>query len=345
MQKKIKIGILGVSGYTGLALLNLLSNHPQAEITTLASSQHIGKNISDLYTTFSGLNLPNFVSSENINFAELNCLFTATPNGIASQIAPQALKHNCKLIDLAADFRLKDKQVFEKWYGFAPDENILQKAVYGLTEWNRAEIQQAQILANPGCYPTVSALGIIPLLKNNLIENNFCIIDAKSGATGAGKKAEESILFSEMSESFSAYKVLAHRHTPEIEQSLELFGKQKMPVRFTPHLLPIKRGILSTIYLQPKNKITNLALEECFKETYKNENFIKCVGEPPKTKDVYNSNNCYIYSVYDEHTNLIIIISVIDNLMKGAAGQAVQNFNLMFDLPETLGLTNLRLIP
>lgn len=345
MQAKIKIGILGVTGYTGVVLLNLLNNHSQVEIKVLASGQHSGKNISDIYKSFNNLNLPQLIGLEDINFAELDCLFMATPNGLASLIAPQVLKNNCKLIDLAADFRLKDEQVVKKWYDFAPDKNILKKAVYGLTEWNRPEISKAQVLANPGCYPTASALGIIPLLKNNLIENNFCIIDAKSGATGAGKKPQENILFCEMSESFSAYKVLAHRHTPEIEQSLQLFGGQKTSVRFTPHLLPMKRGILSTIYLKPKNKISDSVLKQCFEEAYNQEQFVQFVSEPPSTKQVYGTNNCHIYATYDDHTDLIIVISVIDNLMKGASSQAIQNFNLMFDLPENLGLTNLRLIP
>jgi N-acetyl-gamma-glutamyl-phosphate reductase len=339
MQKQIRVGVLGVSGYTGICLLNLLNSHSHIQIRALASNQHIGKKISDIYPGFTNIDLPELIATDNLPWKDLDCLFTATPNGIASSLVEAALKADIKLIDLAADFRLKDHMAFEKWYAplKAPNNEYLQKAVYGLCEFNRAHIKQAQILANPGCYPTASALAILPLLKNKLIDSSFCIIDAKSGTTGAGKKAEEHILFSEINESFSAYKVMKHRHIPEIEASLEEFTGEKMPIRFTPHLLPIKRGILCTTYLKPKNTISNHSLKECFQMTYKNELFVKIVDELPKTKD--------IYAAYDERTNLVVVISVIDNLMKGAAGQALQNFNLMFDFPEDTGLKNLRFIP
>ena len=265
------------------------------------------------------------------------------------------LQNNIKLIDLAADFRLQNPETFNEWY--APlksvKSEILKQAVYGLTEWNRDKIKSAKIIANPGCYPTATALAIIPLLQNNLIDNSVFIIDAKSGTTGAGRKAEQSLLFSEVQESFSAYKPLLHRHIPEIEQTLINFGSQghlpDIKIRFTPHLLPIKRGILNTIYLKPnpnisKNKINSL-LQETLSEAYKTEFFVNIVPEPPKTKDVYGTNKCHIFATYDERTDLIVLISVIDNLIKGAAGQAIQNANLLFDLPESMGLNSLGLLP
>lgn len=348
LKNKIKVGILGVSGYTGAALTQLLSRHPQVEIKALCSSQHEGKHLGEIYPYFLGYaDLPFLSHPERLSFNDLDCLFTATPNGIASDFAPLALKHNVKVIDLAADFRLKNSTEFNHWYSplKAASESLLKQAVYGLTELNRAEIKKANLLANPGCYPTASSLPIIPLLQSGLADSSLCIIDAKSGTTGAGKKAEESILFSEVNESFSAYKIEGHRHTPEIEQNLQIFGGQKLVVRFTPHLLPIKRGILSTIYLRPKSKVTKSALYECLQNTYQNEKFVNIVNEPPKTKDVYGSNRCHIFATYDERSDLIILVSVIDNLMKGAAGQAIQNFNLMFGLKEHEALEGLGSLP
>ncbi len=342
MNNKIKVAIAGVTGYTGIVLLNLLLKHPHVQIVALCSGQHKGKHLSVLQPSFTGVDgLPNLIGTEELPWDEIDCLFTATPNGYASEIVNKALEHKVKLIDLAADFRLQDANQYNDWYAplkASPNE-VLKQAVYGLVEFNRKEISEAQIIANPGCYPTASALAILPLLKANLIDTSLCIIDAKSGATGAGKKAEEGLLFSEISESFSAYKVDKHRHTPEIEQSLQIFGRQKMNVRFTPHLVPMRRGILATVYLKPKsNNLSEKELQNCFKESYNHEHFVHFVSEQPKTKDVYESNRCHLWAGLDKRTNLIVVVSVIDNLMKGAAGQAVQNFNLMLGLNELLSL-------
>ncbi len=361
-MKKFKIAIIGISGYSGLALANILINHSAFEIKGLFSSNYAGKSLSQVHGLFTGYlnadfplieNLDNLI--ENLVKKEIDCVFTATPNGVSSGLAEDLLQNNIKLIDLAADFRLQNPETFNEWY--APlksvKSEILKQAVYGLTEWNRDKIKSAKIIANPGCYPTATALAIIPLLQNNLIDNSVFIIDAKSGTTGAGRKAEQSLLFSEVQESFSAYKPLLHRHIPEIEQTLINFGSQghlpDIKIRFTPHLLPIKRGILNTIYLKPnpnisKNKINSL-LQETLSEAYKTEFFVNIVPEPPKTKDVYGTNKCHIFATYDERTDLIVLISVIDNLIKGAAGQAIQNANLLFDLPESMGLNSLGLLP
>ncbi|MDJ0626375.1 MAG: N-acetyl-gamma-glutamyl-phosphate reductase [Candidatus Caenarcaniphilales bacterium] len=347
-KNKIKIGIAGITGYTGAALLNILINHPEIEIKYLCSKQHKGKELAQVTPWFIGLkNSPKLTDLDTLDFQDLDCFFTATPNGIASGIAEKVLNSDCKLIDLSADFRLKDSQVYEDWYSpLKPaKEEIINEAVYGLTEFNHKEIREARLLANPGCYPTASTLGVLPLLKNNIVDDSLCIIDAKSGTTGAGKAVQENLLFSEINESFSAYKVDKHRHTPEIEQSIELYSQKTVKVRFTPHLLPMKRGILSTIYLKPKHNTSSLEVQNCLKEHYKSASFVHVVDEPPKTKDVYGSNRCHIFSMVDERSELVVVISVIDNLMKGAAGQAVQNFNLMFSLSENLSLQGFGLLP
>lgn len=361
-MKKIKIAIIGISGYSGLALANILINHEVFEIKGLFSSNYAGKSLSQVHGLFTGYlnesfplieNLDNLIT--NLKNKEIECVFTATPNGVSTDLAEDLLNNNIKLIDLAADFRLQNPETFNEWYSplQAPKPEILKQAVYGLTEWNRDKIKSAKIIANPGCYPTAAALAIIPLLQNNLIDNSVFIIDAKSGTTGAGRKAEQNLLFSEVQESFSAYKPLLHRHIPEIEQSLINFSANsqlsEVKIRFTPHLLPMKRGILNTIYLKPhpnlsKNQI-NSSVQETLNETYKDEFFVYVVSEPPKTKDVYGTNKCHIFATYDERTDLIVLISVIDNLVKGAAGQAIQNANLLFGLPELMGLNTLGLLP
>ncbi len=341
-MKKVRIAIMGVSGYSGNVLLELLLKHPNVEIKYLCSSRNTNSSPREM-PRFLGLEqIPNnFIKPEDLDFSQIDCLFTATPNGIASSLVEKALNNNVKLIDLAADFRFKDKEIFEEWYSplKAVDSKYLEQAVYGLSELNREKIKQTKILANPGCYPTASALPIIPLAKANLIKSELIVIDAKSGITGAGKKLEENFLFGELSENFSAYNILKHRHTPEIENSIESFGQYKARVKFTPHLLPIRRGILSTIYIENKiNNINHKTINECLKDFYGKERFIKIVDELPQIANVRDTNQCHIYATYDLRSNLIILISVIDNLMKGAAGQALQNFNLMFGFEESLAL-------
>ncbi|MDX1921221.1 MAG: N-acetyl-gamma-glutamyl-phosphate reductase [Candidatus Caenarcaniphilales bacterium] len=348
MNKKIKVGIIGATGYTGQCLVQLLSHHPNVKIMLLGSGSKAGKSLAEINPFFiNQKELPKLTSFTESDLADLDCLFTATPNGFAVKIAETAIEKKVKIIDLAADFRLTDTKVYDEWYAplKAAPERVLSQAVYGLPEFNREKIKDAQVLANPGCYPTASALAMLPLFKENLVDPSFCIIDAKSGTTGAGKKAEEALLFAEINESFSAYKVNKHRHTPEIEQSIKLFGDKETFVRFTPHLLPIKRGILATVYLKPNKKLKLAKIESCFETYYEHEPFVNYVSESPSTKHVYGSNCCHINACLDERSGLIVITSVIDNLMKGAAGQAVQNFNLMFALDEESGLKNIGIVP
>ncbi|MDX1917858.1 MAG: N-acetyl-gamma-glutamyl-phosphate reductase [Candidatus Caenarcaniphilales bacterium] len=340
MSKKIKVGIMGVTGYSGTELLRLLLRHQQIEIVALFSSSRAGERFEKADLSFLPWSdrLPTLIGETET--PELDCLFTATPNGIAGEIADAWLRRGAKLIDLAADFRLKSATTYQTWYQplKAAEPALLGQAVYGLTELNRPQLKGAKLIANPGCYPTAAALSLVPLFKAGLVESDFCIVDAKSGTTGAGKKAEERLLHAEVSESFGAYGVVGHRHTPEIEQSLALFAGKEVKVRFTPHLLPIKRGLQTTSYLKLIRGSNSDQAIGVLKESYAAEPFVHYTDRIPTTKDVTGTNHCLIHTAYDERTGLLTVISVIDNLFKGAAGQALQNFNLAFDLVETIGL-------
>lgn len=344
-MNKVKIAIIGVTGYGGMAALERMVKHPHVEIKYLCSRAQTGQSV----TGYNAKLLPYkqqlpelFSHPDEIDFSSIDCLFTATPNGYASTIAEKVLNSNTRLIDLSADFRLLDSNIFSEYYeGIEYPSSLMSDVAYGLSEYNREQIKTAKIIANPGCYPTASSLALIPLVQKNIISTDNLIIDAKSGVTGAGKKANESLLFAELQNSFSAYKVLAHRHTPEIEQNLQVYGElnNSVKVKFTPHLLPISQGILTTIYGQGQaENITDQLLYETLQEYYASEPFVHVCEQSPKTLDVFDTNNCYIYATYDKHTNNIIIVSVIDNLIKGAAGQAIQNFNIMYGFDEKLGL-------
>lgn len=351
MQKKIRVAIVGVTGYSGNELLKILSRHPLADIKFLCSSSQDGQSLFDLNHSFLSLKgkIPEIlIDPEELDYSQIDCLFTATPNGVSSKLAKKALENNVRLIDLAGDFRFSDRDIFETWYSplKAADKNLLSEAVYGLTEFNRENIKNAKILANPGCYVTAASLSVIPLVREKLIDiEQVVIIDAKSGSSGAGKKTEEGLMFSELDENFRAYNVLKHRHMPEIQQNIKIFTGADTKIKFTPHLLPIKRGILCTVYAQPSKvllkedkKSRNRILNDCFEKAYETEYFVRPVKNLPSIADVAHSNMCHIYSCYDEHTDLIVCISVIDNLLKGASGQAVQNFNSMFSFDETLSI-------
>lgn len=344
-MNKVKIAIIGVTGYGGMALLERIVKHPHVEIKYLCSRAQAGQSITQYNSKLLPYinNLPEtFSHPDDIDYSEIDCLFTATPNGYSSTIAQKVINSNTRLIDLSADFRLLDSSVFAEYYeGIKYPADLMSEVAYGLSEYNRDNIKTAKIIANPGCYPTASSLGLVPFIKNNIISKDNIIIDAKSGVTGAGKKASEALLFAELHNSFSAYKVLAHRHTPEIEQNIQVYGDlaKSVTVKFTPHLLPINQGILTTAYAQAQDKdITDELLFNTLQEYYAGEKFVHVCFTPPKTSDIYNTNNCYIYATYDKRTNNIIIISAIDNLIKGAAGQALQNFNIMYGFDEILGL-------
>jgi len=346
MDEKIKVSIVGGSGYTGIELLRILSLHPNVDIHHITSRNDAGRYVYEAYPSLRGVLKHKFISPDEIDLKESNLVFFATPNGVAMEYAEDLINNGIKVIDLAADFRIKNIKEWEKWYEMphkCPD--ILAKAVYGLPEVNREKIKNAQLIANPGCYPTAIQLALIPLLKEGLIDPLSIIADAKSGISGAGKKNKVDLLMSEASENFKAYSLTGHRHQPEIEENLSLnslLGKAKL--LFVPHLLPIARGIHATIYV---NCIKDFDASVIFNKFYGKEPFVDVmeVNSCPEIKSVRSSNMCRIsfYKVPD--TKQLVILSVIDNLVKGAAGQAVQNMNIMMSWEETLGLELIPLVP
>lgn len=338
----MKVGIVGASGYVGQELLRILLNHPKVEVTKITSRQYAGQEISELYRNFAGRTELRF--SEKIqdkDLDELDLVFLALPHGIASKWVTKEVLEKVKVIDIGADFRIKDKVVYEAWYNTDHGaEHLLEEAVYGLTEWNRDQIQAAKLLANPGCYPTASAMAANPLLKAGLIEAQTIILDAKSGVSGAGRNVHQGVHFAEVNENFKAYGVATHRHTPEIEQTLSLAGGEAIQLNFTPHLLPMSRGILVTLYASLKKGVSKAQIDQAYLSAYEKETFVRLMpdGVLPETKWVKGSNCCDLAWRVDERTNRIIVISCIDNLIKGAAGQAVQNMNVMSGWPEETGL-------
>jgi len=345
MKMLIKVGIIGATGHTGEVLIELLLGHPNVKITHLYNSGKSGQGnqvISSVFPKFKNrLELictkPDFAQIKK----DCDLIFLALPHTISMQFVSKLLSIGKKVIDLSADYRIENPSVYEKFYKVKHNDKAnLKKSVYGLPELNRVKIKTTKLLANPGCYPTCAILGIAPLLAVNLVDENSIIIDAKSGVSGAGKKLENEYLFSEIQGDFKAYKVNMHQHSPEINQVLSKISGKKIGVTFVPHLLPIERGILSTIYLKkkPKAKLKAKSVLELYKNFYKNEPFIRIrpEGDFPRIKDVVKTNFCDI-GVKD-FGSTIIVISVIDNLLKGAASQAVQNMNIMYKLPEKTGL-------
>jgi len=340
-----KIGIVGATGYTGVELLRILATHPDVEIGYVTSRSNAGMRVDAMFPNLRGFIDLQFSDPDSKALAECDLVFFATPNGVAMKHVPELLKAGTKVIDLAADFRIKDVELWSKWYGMThacPD--LLAQAVYGLPEINRKEIKTASLLANPGCYPTAVTLGLLPLIKSSAIDLESIIADTKSGVSGAGKGANVATLFSEMGESFKAYNVSGHRHQPEIAQTLSLLGGEDIDLTFIPHLLPIIRGIHATLYAK---SVRQADLQAIFEETYKDEPFVDVLprGSHPETRSVKSSNMCRI-AVHELSQNAqIVVLSVIDNLVKGAAGQAVQNMNLMLGLEETTALDQPALLP
>ncbi len=340
----MKVGILGATGYTGQELCRILQQHPEAEIQYLGSSSSAGKNISEIYPHWHGSQ--HVLAAEEV--PELDVLFVALPHGFAAERAASILQKGIKIIDLGADFRLKDYQEYELWYKTKhANPELLGQAVYGLPEFYRSEIKDSSLIANPGCYPTASLLALIPLLRKGLLRQDSIIIDAKSGVSGAGRGITQAIHFSEVNENFKAYGVGEHRHTPEIEQQLSLACQEKVIINFTPHLVPMTRGILVTAYAQVQKGIEENDIKDGFDEAYQGEPFVHCLpqGTWPQTKFSYGSNHAFLQYKFDRRTNRIVIVSVIDNLVKGASGQAVQNMNILFGFPETMGLETRGLWP
>ncbi len=339
--QKLKVGIIGGTGYTGAELLRLLVQHSMAEVIAVASRSEAGTKVSDLYPNLRGHLDLSFVEPKVEAFAGCDIVFSATPNGIAMQHAPDLLARGIKLIDLAADFRLRDAAAWQHWYGqpHACSE-LLSEAVYGLPELNRESIRNANLVANPGCYPTATTLGFLPLVRESLIDHNNLIADVKSGVSGAGRGAKVANLFTEVSDSFKAYGVSAHRHHPEITQTLTAVAEQAVTLTFIPHLVPILRGIHATLYADISADTSLESVQSLFEATYADEPFVDVLplGSHPETRSVKGSNLCRIALHQATGSNKIVVLSVIDNLTKGAAGQAIQNMNLMFGLDESIGL-------
>ncbi len=342
----IKAGIVGGTGYTGVELLRLLAAHPAVALQAITSRAEAGRAVSDLYPNLRGhVDLP-FTEPDSQVLSQCDVVFFATPNGTAMQMVPELLAAGVKVIDLAADFRLKDTAQWEQWYGMphaCPD--ILAEAVYGLPEVNRAAVKGARVVANPGCYPTAVQLGLLPLVEQGLVDTGSLIADAKSGVSGAGRGASVANLLCEAGESFKAYAVAGHRHLPEIRQGLEIANGGPVGLTFVPHLTPMIRGIHATLYARLSNAAADL--QQIFEDRYRDEPFVDVLppGSHPETRSVRGANHCRIAVHQPQGGDTVVILSVIDNLVKGAAGQAVQNMNIMFDEAETAGLTGIALLP
>ena len=343
-----KIGIVGASGYTGVELARLLANHPHAELTVATSRQYAGQKLSDVYPNLRGLTdivLEDVVIEDLVDRADL--FFTAVPHQTAMNIVPAFLAAGKKVVDLSADFRIDDAAVYEEWYQPHIAQEFLAEAVYGLPEINREKIKSARLVANPGCYPTSIILGLAPLLANKIVDPSTIISDSKSGTSGAGRAANTATLFCEVADGFKAYKVGDHRHTPEIEQEIGKLAGQEVTVSFTPHLVPMIRGILSTVYATALKDVSQADVDALYQEFYKDERFVRpCTpGTFPATQFVRGSNYCDIGCKVDPRTKRVVIVSAIDNLVKGAAGQAVQNMNLMNGFQEDTGLLGAPFFP
>lgn len=341
----IKVGIVGGTGYTGVELLRLLAQHSQVELIAITSRKEAGMAVSDMFPNLRGRVKLNFTDPAEAPLKQCDVVFFATPNGIAMQQARELLDAGVRVIDLAADFRIKDVALWEKWYGMqhaCPE--LVAEAVYGLCEINRDKVKDARLVANPGCYPTAVQLGFIPLIEAGLVDISHLVADCKSGVSGAGRKAEVPALFSEASDNFKAYGVAGHRHLPEIAQGLSVFAGNKVGLTFVPHLTPLIRGIHATLYARLSKDVD---LQALYERRYANEYFVDVLpaGTHPETRSVRSANFCRIAVHRPQGGDTVVVLSVIDNLVKGASGQAVQNMNIMFGLPEQMGLEQIPILP
>jgi N-acetyl-gamma-glutamyl-phosphate reductase len=344
-QQTIKVGIVGGTGYTGVELLRLLVQHPHAELAVITSRSEAGIAVSDMFPNLRGRVSLAFTEPSRDALSACDVVFFATPNGVAMNEARALYDAGVRMIDIAADFRLKDVALWERWYKMrhaCPE--LVREAVYGLPEVNRSAIREARIVANPGCYPTAVQLGFLPLLEGGLADADSLIADSKSGVSGAGRKAEVHTLLAEASDNFKAYGVTGHRHTPEIAQGLTAMAGRPVKLVFTPHLTPMIRGIHATLYARVPG---GPDLQALFEKRYAQEPFVDVLpkGSHPDTRSVRGANVCRIAVHRAPDSDVVIVLSVIDNLVKGASGQAVQNMNIMFGLPETTGLGQVALLP
>ena len=341
----VKVGIVGGTGYTGVELLRLLARHPQVSLHAVTSRKEAGMQVAEMFPSLRGRVSLAFSTPEEANLARCDVVFFATPNGIAMGQARELLDAGVKVIDLAADFRIRDVAEWEKWYGMShASPELVAEAVYGLPEVNREQIRGARLIANPGCYPTAVQLGLLPLIEAGVVDASALIADCKSGVSGAGRKAEVHTLFAEAGDNFKAYGVKGHRHLPEIRQGLSRAAGHDVGLTFVPHLTPLIRGIHATLYARLTREVDVQAL---FEQRYAHEAFVDVlpVGSHPETRSVRGANLCRIAVHRPQGGDTVVVLSVIDNLVKGAAGQAVQNMNLMFGLAEDLGLDVVPLLP
>ena len=341
MKNSLKIGIAGATGYVGLELIKILLNHPKAEIIYLCATKSLGKKINHFDEKIFEKNLPRISSLNNVNWNSINVIFTALPNGEAQKIA-KIIPAHVKLIDLSGDFRLKDTKIYKKWYGINhKSKDLLRKSIYSITEFSRKKISKFNIISCPGCYPTSIQLPLIPLIEKKMISTKNIIIDSKSGYSGGGKNIKNKFKSIDIDNSVTAYGVGAHKHMAEIDQELSKVAKKNIKITFTPHLVPMFRGILSTIYLDISPGTNAKKIFKFLKNYHKNNFFIKFAkfNKSIGTTDVLNTNNCHISVCKNRKKNQVIVISAIDNLIKGASGQAVQNMNVAFNIKETTGLS------
>lgn len=348
-NKKIKVGIVGGTGYTGVELLRLLALHPQVELVAITSRGDAGLPVADMFPSLRGLADLAFTDPATANLSACDVVFFATPHGVAMAQTPALVAAGVKVIDLAADFRLQDVAVFEQWYKMPHScSDILKDAVYGIPELYREQVKHAKVIGNPGCYPTTVLLGLAPLLEQGLIDFSVPVIaDAKSGVSGAGRKAEVATLFAEASDNLKAYGVAGHRHHPEIHAQLIQLAGEQLQLIFVPHLVPMIRGMLSTIYVKLSTKANGLDVQALYEKRYENEQFVDVLpaGNLPETRSVRGANQLRIALHKQADTGYLTIIVVQDNLVKGAAGQAVQNMNIMFGFAENAGLQVVPLLP
>ncbi|MGN9017790.1 N-acetyl-gamma-glutamyl-phosphate reductase [Lachnospiraceae bacterium HCP1S3_C3] len=345
----IKVGIIGSTGYAGVELVRLLTQHKEAEVVWYGSRSYIDKKYYEVFQNMFQIVDDKCLDDNMDELAkQVDVIFTATPQGLCASLVNEDILSKVKIIDLSADFRIKDVSVYEKWYGIEhKSPQFIDEAVYGLCEINRDKVKNARLIANPGCYPTCSTLSIYPMVKEGLVDVSSIIIDAKSGTSGAGRGAKVNNLFCEVNENIKAYGVATHRHTPEIEEQLSYAAGEQVLINFTPHLIPMQRGILVTAYANLKKKVSYEEVKAAYDKYYANEKFVRVLDKDvvPETRWVEGSNYVDVNFRIDERTGRVIMMGAMDNLIKGAAGQAVQNMNLMFGLEESMGLEQIPMFP
>jgi N-acetyl-gamma-glutamyl-phosphate reductase len=346
---KVRVAVVGASGYSGIEAVRILAGHPFVELSVLTSEHYAGREVADVFRHLAGVDLPPFEELRaDLLRGRADVVLSCLPEKVGTTMVAQLVKEDVKVIDFSADFRLTDSAQYRTTYGVDhPAPGLLREAVYGLTEFHRAQIREARIVANPGCFPTAALLALLPLIKRDLIEPSSIIIDSKSGTTGARRAAAIEQLFAEVNENFRAYNVGKHRHTPEMEQEISAALGRDVAILFVPHLLPVTRGILSSIFMRPRAGTTEADVAAAFEASFAKSRFVRIMkqGELPEIKNVRATNFCEIAYMLDRRTGTLLVITALDNLGKGAAGQAIQNLNLMLGFDEAAGLLNVAPVP